>query len=202
LPGIKIACIMDYKFLYRTIFCIIFSPGKAWDIIINENRSNKDLRNSFLYPLIILCTLAAFLGSIIFTNKTLSPVYSVFTGAKYFVLFLIVTFSSAVVLGEITKPLDLGKNFTASFRLIVYSLTPLLICQILSHLFESLIFVNILSLYGMLIFWTGAEKMLNPPDYKKMPMLIAIFVFVTGIFFAGNWILTSIADRLYFSFLA
>jgi hypothetical protein len=106
------------------------------------------------------------------------------------------------MLGEITKPLDLGKNFSVSFRLIVYSLTPLFLCQIVSQLFESLIFVNILALYGMYIFWTGAEKMLNPPDYKKMPLLITIFVVITGFFFAGNWVLTSLTDRIYYLFFA
>jgi len=193
---------MDFKFFYQSLIKIIITPAKAWDFIIKENRPDKDMRNSFLYPLIFMVTLAAFLGSIIFTNKTLSPVYSVFIGVKYFILFLFVTFSSAMVLGEITKPLDLGRNFTISFRLVVFSLTPLFFCQIASLLFESLIFVNVLSLYGLYIFWTGAEKMLNPPDYKKMPMLIAVFVVVTGIFFAGNLVLNSIVDRIYFSFFA
>ena len=191
---------MDYKFLLSSLIQIIFIPGKAWDNIVLENRPVKDLRNSFLYPILILITIAAFLGSIIFSNKTLSPVYSIMTGVKYFVLFLFVTYMSTLILSEITKPLDLGKNFTISFRLIVYSLTPLFLCQIVSHLFESLIFVNVLSLYGLYIFWVGAEKFLNPPDYKKMPMLIAIFVVVTGILFAGNPVLTAIIDRVYFSF--
>lgn len=193
---------MDYKFLYQSLINIIFTPIKAWDIITDENRPAKDLRNNFLYPLIILVTLATFLGSLIFTNKTLPTAYSVITGVKYFVLFLFVTFSSALLLGEITKPLDLGKSFTISFRLIVYSLTPFFFCQVISHLFESLIFVDVLSLYGLYIFWIGAEKMLNPPEYKKMPMLIAIFVIVTGIFFAGNYVLSAIGDWIYFAFFA
>jgi hypothetical protein len=193
---------MDYKFLYKSILKIIFTPGKAWNNIIEENRHSKDLRNNFLFPLIFLVTIAAFLGSIIFTNKNLAPVYSIFTGVKYFFLFLFVPYLAALVLSEITKPLDLGKSFTISLRLIIYSLTPLFFCQIASHLFESLIFVNVLSLYGLYIFWIGAEKMLNPPDYKKMPMLIAIFIVVAGLFFSLNWVLSAISDRVYFSFFA
>jgi hypothetical protein len=201
LPGKKASKIMDYKFFYKSFLKIIFTPEKAWDIILTENRSDKDLRNNFLLPSIVLVTIAAFLGSIIFTNSRLSVIYSIFTGVKYFILLLFVTYSSALVMGEITKPLDLGKNFTISFRLIVYSLTPMFFCLIASHVFESLIFVNILSLYGMYIFWTGAEKLLLPPDYKKMPMLIAIFVFITGIFFAGNWVITALTDRISFSII-
>jgi len=190
---------MDYKFFLQSLLRIIFTPEKAWDIILKENRSDKDLRNNFLFPFIVLVTFAAFLGSIIFTNSKLSVVYSIFAGLKYIVLLLLVIYSSTLVLGEITKPLDLGKNFSISFRLIVYSSTPLFLCQIVSHLFESLIFVNILSLYGTYIFWIGAEKLLSPPDYKKMPMLIAIFVFVTGIFITCNWLISVITEKISFS---
>ena len=192
---------MNYKLFFRTFINIIFRPGIAWDIIIKENRPVKDIRNSFFYPLIILVTIASFLGSIIFTNNPLPPVYSVLIAIKCFVLFLFVTFTSTAILSEITKPLDLGKNYSISFRLIVYSLIPLFVCQIVSQLFESLIFVNILALSGLYIFWTGAEKMLYPPEYKKMPMLISIFVVVTGIYFACNWLLTLVFDRIFYSLL-
>ena len=192
---------MDYKFFYQSLLNIIFTPGKAWDNIINENRSNKVLKNNFLYPLLILVAIAAFLGSIIFVDTSLSTVYSVFKGIKFFVVLLSLSYFSALILREITWPLDLGRSFTTSFRLIVYSLTPLFLCQVASQLFESLIFVNILSLYGLIIFWIGAEKILNPPDYKKMPLLIATFLVTTASFFAFNWLLTSVFDRIYFKFL-
>jgi hypothetical protein len=193
---------IDFKFLYQNLIRIIFTPVMGWNIITEENRTSNYLRNNLLFPILIIVSIAAFLGSLIFTNATLPAIYSVFTGIRFFLLFLIVAYLSALMLGEITKPLDLGKNFSVSFRLIVYSLTPLFLCQIVSQLFESLIFVNILGLYGMYIFWTGAEKMLNPPDYKKMPLLITIFVVITGFFFAGNWVLTSLTDRIYYLFFA
>jgi hypothetical protein len=191
---------MDFKFLYKSLLRIIFTPGKAWEIVLMENRPLKVLRNNYLLPLIAIVSISAFLGSFIFANKTLHPIYSVMIGVKFFFLLLIVPFIAAYILNEITKPLDLGKNFTTSFRLIVYSMTPFFFCQIASHLFESLIFVNILALYGVYIFWAGAEKILSPPDYKKMPLLISIFIALTGIYIASNLVLSSIVDRIYNSF--
>jgi hypothetical protein len=73
------------------------------------------------------------------------------------------------------------------------------LCQIMSRLFESLIFVNILALYGLYIFWAGVERMLNPPEHKKMPILVATTVSVLLIFFATNWLLSMLLDRIYFS---
>lgn len=193
---------MDYRFLYNRIKYLILNPPKAWSVIHDENRPIKDVRNSFFIPLVLLVTISTFLGSIIYTNSTLSPLYSVFVALKFLVLHLVVVFTSALIFGEITKALDLGKDYTVSFKIIAYSLAPLLICQIISHLFESLIFVNILSLYGLYIFWIGSEKMLNPPEHKKMPMLVATIVVVAGIYVAGLILLTSITDRIYFGHFA
>ena len=72
----------------------------------------------------------------------------------------------------------------------------------MSRLFESLLFVNIIGLYGLYIFWVGTEKMLNPPVYKKMPMLIATTITLIGIYVITNLVLDKLIDRIYFSFFA
>lgn len=193
---------MDFRFLYHRIRYILFNPNRAWTAINEENRPVRNVRNSFFYPLIVLTAISAFLGSVLFTNTTLSPAYSVLAGLKYLLLHLMVIYSSSLILSEITKALDLGKDFVLSFKLIVYSLSPLFIIQIFSLVFESLVFANILSLYSLYIFWIGAEKMLNPPEHKKMPMLVAIAIVVTGLYIAGGLLLSSVIDRIYFTFFA
>ena len=193
---------MDYKFLLKRLPYIIFHPVKAWETIYSETRTVKDTRNSFLFPLIILVALAAFLGSLLFTNSQLSFVYSIFVAIKFIILLLVVVYASAVTHKEITYPLDLGRNFNVSFKIIVYSLTPLFLCLVVSSLFESLVFIDILALYGLYIFWAGCEKMLNPPEPKKMPMLSATFVAVTGFYLAAAWILSQLIDRIYYSVFA
>ena len=84
--------------------------------------------------------------------------------------------------------------------MVVVSITPFLMCQILSRLFESLLFVNIISFYGLYIFWIGAEKILNPPQYKKMPLLIATSISFAGIYIVTDLLLGTIIDRFYFLF--
>jgi hypothetical protein len=193
---------MDYKYFFSSIVRIIFTPGKMWESVHDENRSVKYLRNSILFPFLFLIIITGFCGSLFFSNVTLTPLYSVFTAIRYFLLFLMLPFASAAILGEITKPLDLGKDFRISFRLTIFSLIPFFISQVASLLFESLIFVNILSVYGLYIFWTGAERMLNPPDYKKSPLLIANFIVVMGLYVAGDVVLKSVIDRIFYSFFA
>ena len=191
---------MNFNFFLHGIKNIILNPVKAWETIDSENRSVKLVRDSFFFPLIILVSVSAFVGSLIFTNSELSPVYSIFVGIKCFGLLFFTVYATAFIFSEITYPLDLGKDFSVSFRIIVYSITPFIMCQILSRLFESLLFVNILGLYGLYIFWTGVEKILTPPRYKKMPMLIATTVTLAGIYIATNLLLTMLIDRVYFAY--
>jgi len=193
---------MDCRFLYQRIRYIIFNPTKAWEYIYKENRPIKDVRNSFLFPVLLLVSLCSFVGSAFFINSTLPLVYSLFIAVKVLSLNLLVIYISSLILSEITNALDLGKDFLVSFKLLVYSLAPYLICQMASQLFDSLIFINILSIYGIFIFSTGADKMLNPPEHKRMPMLVAITVVVIGFYVAFSLVLSAVVDRIYFSVIA
>ena len=141
-------------------------------------------------------------GSYFLANKQLSFIYSLLEGLKYFILLLAVVYSSAVILKEMTYALDLGRDFSVAFKLIVYALTPLFVCLVVSCLFESMIFVVILALYGLLIFWEGVIKKLNPPDHKKMPLLIATAITVTGLYISFSMVLNLVIDRVFYAFFA
>jgi len=192
---------MSPKFIIQRIINIILNPAKTWEAIYSENRQVKVTRYYIVLPLTLLVAVSASIGSYVFTHSQLSVVYSVVSGIKYLILLLIVIYLTSVIFNEITSALDLGKNFSISFTIIAYSIIPFLLCLVVSLIFESLFFINVLALYGLYIFWIGAEKMLNPPDHKKMPMLIAVFICVTGLYITIYWVLTKLADRIYFAFL-
>jgi hypothetical protein len=193
---------MNNKFFLFTLRDILINPAKEWETIDSDNRLVKTTRNTFLFPLIILVSVSAFAGSLIYSNSELSPVYSVFEGIKCFLLFYITLYASAFILKEITNTLDLGKNFTVSFRLIAFSVVPFLLCQVLSRFFESLLFVNILALYSLYIFWTGAERILTPPANKKIPLLIAAVITFIGIYIVTNLLLTMLIDKIFYNFFS
>ena len=193
---------MVNKFFLFVAKDIIINPIKTWESIDSENRSVSVIRNLFLFPLILLVSVAAFAGSLIYTNSELPTIYSVFEGIKCFIIFYITIYATSLILKEITYPLDLGRNFGVSFRLISYSVVPLLICQIVSRFFESLLFVNVLALFGLYILWTGIEKMLAPQIYKKIPLLVATSISFIGIYFATDFIFTKLINKIYNAFFA
>jgi len=193
---------MDFSFLYHRIRYIILNPAIAWEAIHKENRPMKYIRGSFFFPLIILVGLCSFFGSLLFINTTLKPMYSVLIGTGTFLMLYVGVYGSAFIVSEITKALDLGKDFLVSFKLVTYSLGPLFICLAISKLFESLLFVNLLGFYGLYIFWIGMEKMINPPDHKKMPLLIATVISMLIIFASLQYLLSRFTETIYFTLFA
>ncbi len=192
---------MNYRFLPNRLPFILFHPEKAWRKIASENITAKELRNQFIFPLTLVTAIAAFIGSCFFINTNLPVTYSILAFIKCILLFLFVVYASAITHREITYALDLGRSYEVSYKIVAYSIIPLFICYLASHLFESLVFVNILAVYGLYLFRAGSDELLNPPEYKKMPMLIAMTVVVTFYFVAAAVVLNQLTDRLLYAFL-
>jgi Yip1 domain len=193
---------MDFKFLVHTVRSIILDPVREWDVIRTENKSGSFFSRSLLFPLLITASVSAFLGSFLFTNTELTNAYSVLIGVRYFIMLYLIIIITTFIFKEITIVFGYDMAFKSSFKIIVCSLVPFFLCQIISRLFESFIFINILSFYGLYILWTGIANMINPEERKKIFLMIsAAAAFIVLLFFA-NWILTLVFDKLYFSIFA
>jgi hypothetical protein len=193
---------MDFRFLYNRTKYFIISPVKAWEGVHSENRPIKDIRGSFFLPLVILASISSFFGSMFFINTTLKPMYSVLAGLDTFLFLYLGVYASAFIVKEITRALDLGHDFVVAFKLVAYSLTPIFLTLTISRLLESLLFINLLGLYGLYIFWTGMQEMVNPPEHKKLPMLIATVVSMVIIFGSLQLVLSRLTEMIYFTLFA
>ena len=57
-----------YKEIIKWVIAIISQPGKAWDMLSRKEEKGDEFLSRFIYPLIGLVTVAAFLG-VLFTRK-------------------------------------------------------------------------------------------------------------------------------------
>jgi len=193
---------MDFRFLYHRTKYFIINPGKAWEVVHREERPMRFVRDSFFMPLIILVSISAFVGSMFLINTTLEPMYSVLTAITTFLFLYLGVYASAFTVREIMRALDLGHDFLVAFKLVAYSMAPIFLSLTVSRLFESLLFINMLGLYGLYIFWIGMETMVNPPDHKKLPMMIATVVSMLIIFLLLQIILSKLTEAVYFGIFA
>ena len=193
---------MDFRFLYNRTKYFIISPVKAWEVVHRENRPINYVRGSFFLPLVILVSLSSFFSSMFFINTTLKPMYSVLACITTFLFLYFGAYMSAFIVKEITRALDLGHDFVVAYKLVAYSLTPILLTLTVSRLLESLLFLNLLGLYGLYIFWTGMKEMVNPPEHKQRPMMIATVVAMLIIFGSLQVVLSFLAEKVYFALFA
>jgi hypothetical protein len=190
---------MNLRFLASRGRNILINPVKAWDTIYSENKSLGYVTFNFFIPLLLLVAISAFFGAMLFTHAEFSRAYAVLAGIKYFIVMTLTIYATAYFLSEITKSSGTPAYFKVSFQIVLYSVVPLLLCQILSNLFESFIFVNVLALYGLYLFWTGVEKMLDPPQPKKIMFIILTFAAFIIFYTASNRLLTILSEELYFA---
>jgi hypothetical protein len=193
---------MNFRFLVKTIKGLILSTDEEWDNIYSENRSVAFFNLNLLLPLVLLVTISSFIGSLLFIDTGLSDFYSVLTGIRYFILFYITVFCTTYIFKGIAKLMKFSLDNSGSFKITVCTITPFLMCQIISLMFESFIFVNILAFYGLFIGWMGIKKILNPPQNRNNQLMLAEAAVILVLFFVGNRILAAIFDKIYYTYFA
>lgn len=190
---------MDFKFLADTVRNIILNTVKEWDSIYTENKPVLLFSRSLFLPLVSLASVSTFLGAFLFTNTELNNIYSVIAGIRYFAVMTIVVYGTALAFREITRTFGYGNDTGTAFKIVSASVVPLLLCQTLSQLFESFIFVNILAFFGFYILYTGIERMLSPSESDRIKMMIAIPLIFFVLFILTSRIIAQITDKFYFS---
>jgi len=193
---------MDLKFLADTVRNLVLNTVKEWDSIYAENKPAKLFSRSLFFPLVILASISTFLGSFLFTNTELTNIYSVIAGIRYFIVMTIVVYGTALALREIMRTFGYGNDTGTAFKIVSASLAPLLLCQILTQLFESFIFVNILAFFGFYILYTGIDRMLSPSESDRLKMMIAVPLVFFILFILTGRIIAQITDKFYFSIFA
>ena len=193
---------MDFKFLADTVRNIILYTIKEWDSIYNGNKPYLLFSRSLFFPLVILASISTFLGAFLFTNTELTNFYSVIAGIRYFAVITIVVYGTALALREMMRSFGYGSDFGIAFKIICCSVVPLLLCQIISQLFESFIFVNILGFFGFYILYTGIERMLSPSESDRLKLMLGVPMIFFVLFILTGKIITQITDKFYFTFFA
>jgi len=193
---------MDFKFLADTVRNIILNTVKEWDLIYKENRPTSLFSKSLFFPLVTLASVSTFLGAFLFTNTELTNIYSLIAGIRYFIVMTIVVYGTALALREIMKSFGYRNDAGTAFKIVSASVVPLLLCQILSQLFESFIFVNILAFFGLYILYTGIERMISPSESDRIKIMLAVPLVFFLLFILTGKIIAQITDKFYFSIFA
>lgn len=166
---------MNYKELFNRLLLLISSPAKAWEEILIEEDKRKVLA-AFVYPLIGLCGLAVFLGSLSFSfdafslqtamTKACSVLISLFGG--YFLASYLVNLYGM-------KALKREHELILCQQFVGYPMSVLFVLDIVLGLFPSFFILRwILQFYMVWVVWEGAQKLMMVKEEKLLSYTLIV----------------------------
>mgnify|MGYP000042055435 CR=1 FL=1 len=185
---------MNYKELFNRLLLLISSQAFAGEEILIEEDKRKVL-GGFVYPLIGLCGLSVFLGSIsfdfeVFTlqaamTKACSILVSLFGG--YFLAAYLVNLYGI-------KALKREPELILCQQFVGYSMSVLFVLDIVLGLFPSFFILRwILQFYIVWVVWEGAQKLMEVKEEKLLSYTLVVSAII---------ILSPIVLKMLFDYLS
>jgi len=168
---------------------ILTTPQKEWQTINGEPGNPSAISTTYLLPLVLIGTVAAFIG---FGLIGISfgwgvKIKSTELGIKMAIGYAIRSFASIFILAFIIDALasNFGseKNFGKSFQVAAYSATPGLVAGIFLILPSLAIIALLAGLYGLYLLYVGLPILKKTPEDKKMTyfLIVLVVAIVVGI---------------------
>lgn len=176
---------MNLKKMLNIVFSLLGQPAIAWRGISHcENRA--PMFNTFLYPLIMLCCLSSFVGTLLtldfgfesfyYASIKMGVVFATLFFSFYLSSFLVARFSAVYMKAEYDRLLtDL---------LTGYSMVVVLLLELCLNLFPNFrIICWILQFYTVKIVWDGAAVLMRIPEERRLSftMVVSLVLIITPV---------------------
>ncbi|WP_297091476.1 YIP1 family protein [uncultured Draconibacterium sp.] len=173
---------MEFSFskLIAEVKLVLVNPKNFWQ----EQKTvatNQSLWLSYLLPLALAGALAVFIGEF-FKRTDFFIQFPLLKAVREIALFVLQYFVSVFFTKELMKTFGAEKNIDLARKLVVYSMTPMLLVSLITGLFPFLYVVDIVGIYSFYLFWVGAKELLTFPDHKEnsyvlLTIVVNFFIF-------------------------
>lgn len=154
--------------LFSRCIGIIASPKEEWIKIKEENSSFFQLMANFLFPLLILTTVAAMIGSYFqMAGNAFSWDIIIVSGLRSILSILISILMSIIAINAMIKTFGGTPNLTQAAKLVVYSFVPGILVAIIFGMIPWFYILGLFFLYSFYIFFHGTPVMLNIPHERQ-----------------------------------
>lgn len=157
-----------YKEILKWVIAFISQPAKAWEMLSRKEEKHEEFLSRFIYPLIGLVTVTAFLG-VLFTRKE----FDLEVALKSAINVLVASFGGfyfgAYLLNEAWQAwFGREKDMKLSMRFVGYSSALMFALNIVLTLLPEFFFLRIFILYTFYIVWEGAVIYLAVNEQERM----------------------------------
>jgi|GEM_PF-2934238 len=162
--------------IFNLIVGFIKNPKETWAFCKEQDYNSKNIFYKFLLPIIIVSACIKLAGRYINLND-----FSIINSALTFFAFILISISviylSSYIINELLPKFKIDKNFNLIFTIISFASFPTIIANALSDIHPLLSFLNIASVYSLVLFWIGAINLLHiPKEYTTGFILISLII--------------------------
>lgn len=157
-----------YKEIFKWVILLVSQPQKAWGMLAEKEEEGDRFLSHFVYPLIGLVTVAAFLG-ILFTRKE----FDVELALKASIRSLVAVFSGFFLTAYLLNELWQGffkreKDLKLCQRFVGYSSVLMWTLSIVLMLLPEFFFLRIFVLYTFYMVWEGAGPYMRVEENDRL----------------------------------
>lgn len=157
-----------YKEILKSVIAIISQPGRAWEILAKKEEKGDEFLSRFIYPLIGLVTVAAFLG-VLFTRKEFDVELALKSSIKTLVASFGGFYLGAYLLNEAWQGFfKREKDMKLCQRFVGYSSSLMFALNIVLMLLPEFFFLRIFILYTFYIVWEGARPYMQVEEKDRL----------------------------------
>jgi hypothetical protein len=182
--------------LFNRIKLVIINPKNAWDEIKNESSTTKDLVLNYMLPLVLIPTIASFIGYGLIGSSSYFGTNSISWGLNQALLAFIGAFLgvfiSAWCIHKLAPSFGTQVSLNKSLKLVVYAYTPSWLAGIF-YLVPALSILGLVAgIYSLYILYIGFKPITNVPEEKKTNYFIISLIVIIGVSFILSLILGAI----------
>ncbi len=175
---------------------MIMSPKNEWAVIADESPDVGSIITTYVLPLAVVASIAAFIGYGIIGVPIGGTSASITIGISHAVLNLITSILSvlltAFVVDALAGSFASEKNFGKAVQLVAYSYTPMWLGGILNVYPPLSIIGSLFGFYGLYLIYLGLPHTMKTPPDKVVIYLIVTIVVLLVLYFIIAAVLTAI----------
>lgn len=157
-----------FKKIFEILVLLVVQPSKGWDLIAEKVETHEEFLSHFIYPLLGICTLGAFVGELFGNGETniqnsLKSATVVLTSqfAGYYM-------ASFLVKQVSTRWFDLNEDTKFFQRFVGYTMAVTFVVTAILELMPDLFFLRITNLAVFYILWISTDKFIVVEEKKKV----------------------------------
>jgi len=176
---------INIEYLIDRVKLVLVQPKEAWAKISNEETDLKDLLMSYVLPLVLIPTLASFIGYGLIGMGSYFKVASLSWGLHQAILSFLTAFLgvfvSAFCIHKLASTFNTQVSLANAIKLVAYSYTPTWLAGVFYILPSLTILALLAGIYSLYILYIGFVPITKVSEEKKTNYFILSLILVIGV---------------------